>query len=582
MNLIYTLVMLIVLYQNIISVTSEQNTDTNGSIITAPNAGLVVLYQGQYRPSNRIIFNTAMLPMTTETCYLLPIAAARKIPACNNFTSNIRHKRLIGDIISIGMSTIALGTATTSLVLTKSLQKKVNEFEGHLQTFSNRVELGEARMVQFDKNQIRLGLSLQQTEHLVNSTVDRVNQHSKMIEIQNNRLNEHQQLLASLQQRIIDNEQATANQFLHLAVHDIANNKPTLAFLHPSDMNSVVKSILQQNNISIPVTAEQLPIIELIMKLILRQQIEFIPAERYSNTSSIEIGKLMFTTFYALPNEQQSDFSIYKIITSPFIHHSKIVRLAQMPAYIGTNRKAKSSISWTNDDMASCIFHLVTTCRETPAEKALQYGNTCLEQVMTGKILKNCRTEHTSTNLPYIQQLQNGRWLISTNTTSLHCIKTQIEERLTKEATVWNDNTQITIPPMAIITVNNGTTIQCPGFNLPGPAIPETRSTINIIRNSSTVEEHNDIIDIHKEISSNTTWEKLPYLNDEIDQLLQEMSLQQASTTQQSNIIQWHNQHSGKLMICLVIVTAALIVVSALIILYLKQSANNKITIALP
>ncbi|CAF1687926.1 unnamed protein product, partial [Adineta ricciae] len=100
MNLTYTLTTIIVLYQNCMSVTLEQNTDANGSIITAPNAGLILLYQGQYRPSNRVIFSTAMLPMTTETCYLLPIAAARKIPACNNFTSNIRHKRLVGDIIS--------------------------------------------------------------------------------------------------------------------------------------------------------------------------------------------------------------------------------------------------------------------------------------------------------------------------------------------------------------------------------------------------------------------------------------------------------------------------------------------------
>ena len=185
----------------------------------------------------------------------------------------------------------------------------------------------------------------------------------------------------------------------------------------------------------------------------------------------------MFTTFYALANEQQSDFSIYEIITSPFIHHNKILRLAQMPIYISINQKAKYGISWTNDDMPSYIFHLIITCREISAEKALPYGSTCLEQIVTGKILKNCRTEHTTIDLPYIQQLQNGRWLISTNSTSLHCIRTQTEERLTKEAAVWNDNTLMIILPMTIITVQNGTTIQCPEFNLPGPIILETRST---------------------------------------------------------------------------------------------------------
>ncbi|CAF1539839.1 unnamed protein product [Adineta ricciae] len=581
-NLTYTLIILLGLTQNRTLSESEHNTAPNSSMITAPNAGVVLLYQGQYKPSNRIIFSTAMLPMTTATCYLLPIAAARKISACNNFTANLRYKRSLLAFVTIAASTLSAGSSVADILITRNLRKKVEEFEHQLQSYASRVELGEARMVQFESNQIRLGTSLQQTEHLLNSTLDRVNQHSTMLESQNKLLNEHQQLLKSLQQRVIDNEEATAIQFLHLAVHDIANNRPTLAFLHPSDMDSVIKSILQQNNISIPVTAEQLPIIELIMKLILRQQIDFIPAERYSNTSSIEIGKLMFTTFYALPNEQASDFGIYKIFTSPFIHHNKIVRLAQMPVYIGINRKAKSSISWTKDDVSSCIFQLMTTCRETPAEKATQYGNACLEQIMTGTTLTNCRTEHTATNLPYIQQLQNGRWLISTNSTSLHCIRTQMEEKPTEEAAVWNDNTQLIIPPIAIITVQNGTTVHCPGFNLPGPVISETRSTINIIKNLSTIEEHSEIIDIHKEIDSNSTWEKLPYITDEIDQLLQEMSSQQSPNKQQSDNMQWHNQHSGKIMIFLVSVVVGLTVIICLVIFHLKKSTDNKITIALP
>jgi hypothetical protein len=202
---------------------------------------------------------------------------------------------------------------------------------------------------------------------------------------------------------------------------------------------------------------------------------------------------------------------------------------------------------------------------------------------MSGKALKNCRIEHTTTTLPYIQQLQYGRWLISTNSTALQCIKTQTGEQLTKKTAVWNDNTQIVIPPMAIVTVQNGTTIQCPGFNLAGPVIPEKISTINIIKNLSTIEEHDDIIDIHKEINSNTTWEKLPYVSNEVDQLLQEMLSQTTPTNQNNYMTQWHNQHSGKLMIILVIVMATVsIVVISLIIYYLKRPTNNKITIALP
>ena len=49
---------------------------SSGSIITAPNAGLVMLHKGQYIPANHIVSNTVMFPMTANTCYLLPLNAA--------------------------------------------------------------------------------------------------------------------------------------------------------------------------------------------------------------------------------------------------------------------------------------------------------------------------------------------------------------------------------------------------------------------------------------------------------------------------------------------------------------------------
>ncbi len=554
------------------------NFDFNESVITAPNAGLILLYTGQYRPSDRVIYNTAMLPMTPATCYLLPIAAARRIPTCNNFTVHIRHKRFLTDIISIGVTTAALGTATASIVLTKNLEKKVSQLETSMQTMSDRLKIGEARMVQFEKNEIRLGMILQQSERLLNSTINQVNQHSGILETHENRLNKHQQLLANLQRDVMYNEQATISRFLNLAIHDIINEKPTLAFLHPSDMYLVVQSILQENNITISDKAEQIPIVELITKLIIRQQIDFIPAERYSNTPDIEIGKLTFTTFYAMPNEQISDFNIYKLITGPFVHHNKVVRLAQMPAYIGINSKENSSISWTNDDLSSCIFHLITTCRETPAEKTSPYGNPCLEQILSGNKLRSCRTEQAKSNLPYIQQLQNGRWLISTNTTSLHCIRTPTQYTLTSKTSIWSENAQVIIPPVAIVTVPNGTTIHCPEFNLPGPITPDTRSIINIIKNLSTIEEDNEVIDMHTELTSNATWDKLPYVNGDIDDWLQDM-LATTQTNKENNRIPWHDQHSRGFMIGLFIVIGGLICIIVFLIWYIKRSINSKITI---
>jgi hypothetical protein len=120
-------------------------------------------------------------------------------------------------------------------------------------------------------------------------------------------------------------------------------------------MYLVVKGILQENNITIS-AVERILIVEVITKLIIRQQIDFILVERYSNIIGNEIGKLTFTTFYAVPNKQKSNFNMYKVITGPCIHGNKVVQLAQMPVYIEINSKEKSSISWTNNDLSSCTF----------------------------------------------------------------------------------------------------------------------------------------------------------------------------------------------------------------------------------
>ena len=57
-----------------------------------------------------------------------------------------------------------------------------------MQALSNQVQTGAARMTQFESNQLRLGMTLQQTERALNATINQVNQHSQTLEIHNNRL----------------------------------------------------------------------------------------------------------------------------------------------------------------------------------------------------------------------------------------------------------------------------------------------------------------------------------------------------------------------------------------------------------
>lgn len=81
---------------------------------------------------------------------------------------------------------------------------------------------------------------------------------------------------------------------------------------------------------------------------------------------------------------------------------------------------------------------------------------------------------------------------------------------------------------------------------------------------------------------SNTTWEKLPYLNGDIDELIQDMLVQATEIGKNNNAISWHSQHTGKFMIGLFILIVALVIIIAFIIWYGKRSMNSKVTIKLP
>ena len=55
----------------------------------------------------------------------------------------------------------------TSLILTKNVDKRVNQFETNMQIMSNCLETGQARMAQFEQNELRMEMILQQSQQLL-------------------------------------------------------------------------------------------------------------------------------------------------------------------------------------------------------------------------------------------------------------------------------------------------------------------------------------------------------------------------------------------------------------------------------
>ena len=574
---------ILIIMQEYVNPRLLNQVNLNESLIAAPHAGVVLLYIGQYTPSERIAHNTVMFPMTQATCVLIPINAAAKIPGCSNMTTSIRHTRFVTDVISIGLSSAALATATTSIILTKNLEKTVYQLQTNMESTVNRLEIGEARSVQFENNQIKLGTLLQQSQRMLNSTISEVNVHASTLETHDRQLNNQQRALMDLQQQITNNKESSNNRFIHMAIQEIMNGRPTLSFLHPVDTHRVIQSILETNNITIPSSAASMPIVEMISRMILYQHIDFIPAHVYTEAPGSEVGKLAFTTYYAIPNERKSNFAVYKIISTPFIHQNKVVRVAKLPSFTGINPKDQTGISWSNEDLSHCVFGIITTCRQTPAITLIEQDNECLLQIIAGERMTKCRTENAKASIPHIQQIQDGRWLVSTNSTLLHCVRVATTPTAQRQDTIWSDNAPINIPQVAVVSVMNGTSIQCPGFNLPGPIIPDRKPSITIINNITASEQAGDIIDIHAHLTSNKTWEKLPYVTDEVDALLDQLRAETIPTSLIKLKATWQSENSNKATIILGAIGGALIIGCVYIgIQHFKHSANRQVTITLP
>ncbi|CAF1688360.1 unnamed protein product, partial [Adineta ricciae] len=168
-------------------------------------------------PPDAIIHNSAIFPMTAETCYFLPLTAAANIPTCN-------VTGLFG-----------LGTALGNM-LTTNLQSQVTLVERSLAYLSGALQINRAQLAKIQENQIELGEELQLTQQALNATIPILNAHSNTINT-----------LKSGTERLYTHFQ---HSFLYSAITRIFRNELTLEFLSPEDLNIIVFDVLQHGNLT--------------------------------------------------------------------------------------------------------------------------------------------------------------------------------------------------------------------------------------------------------------------------------------------------------------------------------------------
>ncbi|CAF2060428.1 unnamed protein product [Rotaria magnacalcarata] len=266
-----------------------------------------------------------------------------------------------------------------------NLQQQVEIVEKSLSEFSQTMHIHEAKLAKIQSNQIKIAEQLQVTQQAINAIIPVLDAHSQALNTLKNgieRLHIHFQ-----------------RSFLYLAITKIFRNQLTLNYLSPDDLHKVVYDVIEQGNLTFNAQHGSIPIVEIITKLLVRQQIDFIPSSQYINQNPHEIGRLVITNFFAIPQQEQTSFYIYKLLTMPFLHKNETIQLTHIPRYRATNPADNTTMEWRDPEESGCDLQLMTSCRDTPPLRSIS-KDSCLGQIIGSLPLSSTHTK--SVPLPEI------------------------------------------------------------------------------------------------------------------------------------------------------------------------------------
>lgn len=463
---------------------------SKNTTIAHPETGLFLDYVGLYKPSESIIHNSAIFPMTASTCHFLPLSAAENIPSCN--VTERRNKRAAPVVIALGFGAVVLGMSYSNWKQTESLQKEVTLVERTLSRHAQTSHVHGAYLAKIGAKQIEFAEELQMTQKNLEAMVPILRSHSETLNILRNGFENMQ----------IQFERS----FLYSAMTQIYRNKLTLEYLSPDDLHKLVYDVMQQGSLKFNAHEGSLPLVEVITRLLVRQQIDFIPSEQYITDNLHEIGRLVITNFFAIPKPNQTPFYIYKLIAIPFFHGNETIQLAQIPRYWAMNPADNVTIEWHDPEESGCYFELMTSCRDTPPFRPIS-KDTCFDQIVRDLPLTKCQTIQVPSSNIFLRQLKDNIW-ISSSPESMHCLKMPKTNFISNAQHTWSMNEKIILPPVAVVNVTPDYVIACPEFTLLGHPILSNGSSLILWYNSSMLTTNISVVDVHKYLYTNSTWLK--------------------------------------------------------------------------
>ncbi|CAF5205278.1 unnamed protein product, partial [Rotaria magnacalcarata] len=220
--------------------------------------------------------------MTPDTCHFLPSSAAENIPPCN-ITAKTRRKRFIDSVVSVGIGAASLALSVSNTIQIENLQRQVALVENTLSKFSQTVKIHGAQLAKLTLKRIELTEQLEITQEAIDEILPVLDKHSEAI--------------TTLKTGIEHLQFQLRHSFLYLAITQICNNELPRDFLSPEDIRKVVYNVIKLGNLAFNSYPGSLPVVQIITKLLVRQQIDFISKSQYITNDPDEIGRLVITSF---------------------------------------------------------------------------------------------------------------------------------------------------------------------------------------------------------------------------------------------------------------------------------------------
>lgn len=324
----------------------------------------------------------------SDTIYAFPVGHPQY-----SAINNTRFKRFLPAIIAIGAGIASAAISAVNSVQLVNLKMEMRDVKESLRTLHLATVNQQTQLLHLSEGQLQVAQELAATQIALNKTMQLVNQHADILRLHAETLRQMISQTILLRDKLATATQAMESHFIHESMENILANKLNLHFIHHQDLPTVTNVILQALNLSAIELNTSLPTIEIISRLLVRQQIDFVPTFNQGNLSQRNlIGKLIITSYFAAPAPQQAPFSIYELFPIPFRMRNHRVMLANMPAYIGLEHTSQHFIRWSHQEASTCDFTVMPSCRESPIRRK-EMEDDCVYQILADIPLNDCRTD---------------------------------------------------------------------------------------------------------------------------------------------------------------------------------------------